>query len=151
MSSHLFTSLKHEKHNDLIANICKYLHRDNAFMMRSSFMDNDLRRIGRETCISFKFSLSSTLCLYRLLWIGLPTDGGSGRLNVFARHSNDVSISGMGLNISGVVVVSCVRPRFTFPSVILRHRRNTGVRLIVSWLLDWVFIVYELLWSFSSI
>lgn len=100
----------------------RHLHRERAFMMMSSFIDIDLRRIGRATGRSLEFSLSSPLCLYRLLWTGLPTVGGSGRLKVLIRPLNGESDSGMGFNDSGVF-----KARFTLPSVILRHRRNTGV------------------------
>lgn len=50
--------------------------------------------------------------------------GGSGRLNVLIIPLNGESLSGMVFNDSGVR-----GPRLTLPSVMLRHRRKTGVRV----------------------
>lgn len=93
--------------------------------MMSSFIDTDFRNTGRTTGKSLLFSLSSSLCLYRLLWTGLPTVGGSGRLNVLATFNFDWNgelISGMVFNVSNVRAL-----RITLASVMLRHRRNIGV------------------------
>lgn len=111
-------------------NSCEYLHRESAFLMMSSFIDTDFRKTGRTTGKSLLFSLSSSLCLYRLLWTGLPTVGGSGRLNVFATFNFDWNgefISGIGFNVSEVRAL-----RITLASVMLRHRRNIGVVVVVS-------------------
>lgn len=106
------------------------LHRDSAFMMISSFIDIDFRSTGRTMGTSFEFSLSS-LCLYRLLCTGLPTVGGSGRLNVLATPStilvwNGEQISGTDFNTSGVFGSL---DRLVLCSVMLKHLLNTGVLL----------------------
>lgn len=98
-------------------------------MMISSFIDTDFRKGGRTIGKSLLFSLSSSLCLYRLLWTGLPTVGGSGRLKVLLPFNFDWNgefISGMVFNASTVRVL-----RITLASVILRHRRNIGVVVVV--------------------
>lgn len=103
-----------------------YVHRESAFIMISSFMDIDFRKTGRIIGKSLEFSLSSPLCLYRLLCTGLPTVGGSGRLKVLIIPWKDESASGIDFKCSGVF-----KPRFTLPSVMLKQRRNTGVVVVV--------------------
>lgn len=133
------------------------LHRAKALMIKSSFIEMDFRNIGRATGSIWLFSLSSLVEDFRrLLRIGLPALGGSGRLNAFEPLSvifgwNGDEISEIVFNTSGVV--GSIGGRCTLLSVKLRQRLSNGTLVSAHDLILPLIIVLNDVgnWALSSI